>query len=131
VTGRIDEELVAGLAPVGVKYLRPDVRAGTDARGGSPGPDYNELAVWKRRHRRHVPACIGRVGDEFIAAPGAVRIEDLDEDLLFPGPSRLVVMPPCHGETAVRQRSDRRVVLRWSRLSEQIFRVAKWSLCRG
>jgi hypothetical protein len=27
--------------------------------------------------------------------------------------------------------SDDAALLRWSRLSEQIFRVAKWSVCRG
>jgi hypothetical protein len=48
-----------------------------------------------------------------------------------PAPARLALRSHAPGKTSVKQGgAARRRTLRWSRLSEQIFRVDKWSVCR-
>ena len=58
---------------------------------------------------------------EAAAAEFAIQIRLLPKDNLtyFARPTIIVAAPPANATQ------------RWSRLSEQIFRVDKWSLCQG
>jgi hypothetical protein len=106
--------------------------------------EVESAAMWKLYTSNDEAICIKSTFSKLAnALPeqtfcGAVRYIDFKTDLIDPGSSlefimhkRLSFAHEREVRAVIWAVGDRKDALRWSRLAEQIFRLNKWSLCRG